>query len=115
MVPSLPQDPGQAGKAQKSHLAVKLHGFSVHFSLESGDKVVRATPVAAQAEAGTIFLVRGNWNDAFLDELAGFPRGTYSDQVDALSRSYAKLVELVKASAANNVGAPEVFDLAESS
>lgn len=93
VVISVPQDPGQAGKAQKAHLAGKLHGFNVHFSPESGSKEDRARPVAAQVEAGTVFLVRGEWNNRFLDEFASFPRGARSDQVDAVSRAYAYLVE----------------------
>lgn len=90
---SLPQDPGQAGKAQKSYLAGKLHGSDVHFSPETGSKELRAEPFAAQAQAGNVVLVRGNWNDAFLGELESFPSGRLKDRVDAASRAYAALVQ----------------------
>jgi len=88
----IPQDPGQAGKAQKADLAKNLHGFDVTFSPESGDKTVRATPAAAQAEAGNFFLVRAPWNDNFINELVVFPNGQFKDQTDALSRMYSNLL-----------------------
>jgi predicted phage terminase large subunit-like protein len=86
---SLPQDPGQAGKAQKARIASILHGWNVHFSPETGAKEDRAIPVAAQAEAGNVLLVRGSWNEAFLKEAENFPVGAYMDQIDALSRAYS--------------------------
>lgn len=89
---SIPQDPGQAGKAQKSTLAKVLQGYTVHFSLETGSKEDRARPLAAQAEAGNIYLVRGPWNDAFIAEATLFPNGQFMDQVDAGSRAYAYLL-----------------------
>jgi len=69
-----------------------LAGFDVRFTPESGDKEQRALPVSAQAEAGNIKIVRGDWNDAFLDELCSFPTGTYKDQTDALSRAFSMLL-----------------------
>jgi predicted phage terminase large subunit-like protein len=89
---SLPQDPGQAGKAQKSYLASKLHGMTVHFSTETGSKELRAEPLAAQAQAGNVVILRGHWNDALLAELESFPVGRMKDRVDAASRAYAGLI-----------------------
>ena len=89
---SIPQDPGQAGKVQVLAFAKLLAGFDVRFTPESGDKEQRALPVSAQAEAGNIKIVRGDWNDAFLDELCSFPTGTYKDQTDALSRAFSMLL-----------------------
>ena len=89
---SIPQDPGQAGKAQKSRLASLLHGYNVHFSPESGSKDDRAIPIAAQAEAGNVYILRAAWNDAFLSEAQLFPAGEFKDQIDALSRAYAYLL-----------------------
>lgn len=89
----IPQDPGQAGKAQKADLAAWLHGYNVKFSPESGDKVVRATPVSSQAEAGNMYLVRAPWNDSYLTELCVFPNGQFKDQTDATSRAYANLIK----------------------
>lgn len=91
---SIPQDPGQAGKAQVTAFSKLLAGFDVRFSPETGDKVSRATPVSAQAEVGNIKLARGDWNENFLNEVAAFPTGTYKDQVDALSRAFAELLSM---------------------
>lgn len=90
---SLPQDPGQAGKAQAQYLIRQLAAFDYHASPESGDKVTRAQPFAAQAEAGNVLLVAGDWNRAFLDELETFPMGKWKDQVDATSRAFGELVQ----------------------
>lgn len=89
----LPQDPGQAGKAQKSYLASKLNGYRVSFSPESGSKELRAEPFAAQCQALNVFMVRAPWNGAYLSEMESFPAGKLRDRVDATSRAYAALCE----------------------
>ena len=88
---SIPQDPGQAGKAQTSYLIQQLAGYTVTASTESGDKVTRAGPLAAQAEAGNVDILEGDWNDAFFEEITIFPNGT-KDQTDAASRAFNELV-----------------------
>lgn len=88
---SLPQDPGQAGKVQAQDMIAMLAGFTAYAAPETGDKVTRAEPVAAQAEAGNVSLVRGDWNEAYLDELTNFPGGATADQVDATSGAFARL------------------------
>ena len=98
---SYPQDPGQAGKAQAQHIMRHvLSGFDYHFSPETGDKESRALPLAAQAEAGNVFLLEGEWNDAFLNEIAVFPMGKWKDQVDAASRAFTELTTEVQVQAA---------------
>lgn len=89
---SLPQDPGQAGKAQAQYLIKQLAGYTYTATPESGDKVTRAEPLAAQAEAGNVEIVKGSWNTAFLDELAVFPFGKFMDQVDAAARAFSEIV-----------------------
>lgn len=88
----LPQDPGQAGKVQAKDYVRMLMGFVVKVLIESGDKVTRAEPIAAQAEAGNVKLVRGAWNEAFLSEANDFPGGKHKDQVDALSGAFTTLL-----------------------
>ena len=88
---SIPQDPGQAGKAQAQYLIRQLAGFSYQASPESGDKITRAMPFAAQAEAGNVYVIEGPWNAAFFDEIDSFPTGKWKDQVDAVSRAFAEL------------------------
>lgn len=88
----LPQDPGQAGKTQVLALTRMLAGFVVASSPETGDKVTRAEPLAAQVNVGNVLLLRGTWNDALIEELRLFPNGQFSDQVDGLSRAFGELL-----------------------
>jgi predicted phage terminase large subunit-like protein len=85
---SLKQDPGQAGKAQVQALTRMLAGFIVKQSSETGSKETRAAPFAAQCEAGNVRLVRGDWNNAFLDEIEVFPFGRHDDQADAAASAF---------------------------
>ncbi|MCW3477663.1 phage terminase large subunit [Limobrevibacterium gyesilva] len=89
----LPQDPGQAGKQQVAWLTTLLAGHRVVASPETGAKLTRAGPVAAQVEAGNLSLLRATWNRALLDELREFPQARKDDQVDALSRAFAMLAQ----------------------
>jgi predicted phage terminase large subunit-like protein len=89
---SLPQDPGQAGKAQVAALAALLAGHVTHFSPETGDKQVRARPFASQVNAGNVVMLRAAWNREFVEELRPFPNGVNDDLVDAASRAYARLL-----------------------
>ena len=93
VVIGLPQDPGQAGRSQVAYLTRSLAGFRVVSGVESGAKAVRAMPVASQANAGNVSLLRGMWNRAFLEELQDFPGGAKDDQVDALSRAFGMLAD----------------------
>lgn len=91
---SIPQDPGQAAKGQVLAFAKMLAGYDCRFSPETGDKETRAIPVSAQAEVGNVKIVRGDWNEAFIEELCLFPAGKYKDQVDALSRAFSELLTM---------------------
>lgn len=94
---SLPQDPGQAGKAQVNYLVKQLAGYNVRKSPESGDKITRAEPLSAQAEAGNVVILRTGdsaadaWIEPYLDELCIFPNGKFKDQTDASSRAFNEL------------------------
>lgn len=89
---SIPQDPGQAGKSQVLAMAKLLAGHNLHFSPETGDKTVRATPLASQINVGNVVLLRGAWNQAFIDEARLFPNGSYDDQIDAAARGFNGLL-----------------------
>lgn len=85
---------GSAGKFVQQEIAQLLAGWTVRGVRPVADKVTRAGPVAAQALAGNVKLVRGDWNDAFLRELHGFPDLPHDDQVDALSGAFALAVTM---------------------
>ena len=82
-----------AGGFVATYLVGQLAGYNVTASAETGSKIARAMPVTAQIEAGNMAIVRAAWNHAFLEELRDFPHGTKDDQVDALSRAFAALIE----------------------
>lgn len=87
----IPQDPGAAGKAYAQTLIKLLAGYPVKAVAPTGDKTTRATPAAAQAEAGNVRLLRGPWNEAFMEELCTFPSGAHDDQVDAFADAINEL------------------------
>jgi predicted phage terminase large subunit-like protein len=85
---SIPQDPGQAGKAQVAYLTSVLAGFKVVAVRPTGSKETRAEPIASQVSGYNVDIVRAPWNAAFLEELANFPHGDHDDQVDGLSDAF---------------------------
>lgn len=91
VIGSIPQDPGQAGKSQVKFMIKQLAPYRYYATPETGDKITRASPFSAQAEAGNVYILRGLWNKAYLDELESFPVAAVKDQVDASSRAFAEL------------------------
>lgn len=87
----LPQDPGQAGKEQAQSYVRFLSGFDVTAVPESGSKVSRAEPMAAQWQAGNFDIVYGDWNEAFLSQLENFPDSKFKDMVDASANGFAEI------------------------
>lgn len=57
----------------------------IKMQIPKRDKVIRAIGWISLAEQGKLFLVRGDWNDAFINELRTFPSGDHDDQIDAVS------------------------------
>lgn len=82
------QDPGSAGVSEAQAMARALDGYTVSFKTATGDKQTRAKPIASQAGAGNVKLVRGPWNAEFLRILENFPMGGHDDEVDALSGAH---------------------------
>lgn len=89
----LSQDPGQAGKEQSESYVKMLAGFSVVTKRESGDKLTRAEPVAAQWQHGNVEVLIAPWNDMFFNQLEQFGDETclHDDMVDALSNAFNEL------------------------
>ena len=82
----LEQDPGQSGVVEVNYLIRELAGYHVGPLRVDKSKELRARPVSAQAEAGNVKLVRGRWNEAFLDEVELFQNGDFDDQTDFIKR-----------------------------
>ena len=51
----------------------------------------RADPYSVQVNSGNVLVVRGDWNQVFIEEHRNFPFGTYKDQVDASSGAFNTL------------------------
>jgi predicted phage terminase large subunit-like protein len=91
------QEPGSSGQDSVKMTIANLAGFSVYADRPSGDKDERLYPFEAQAEAGNVRIVKGDWNEAYLDELAAIGPGCkYRDQADATSGAFKYLVKLNK-------------------
>jgi len=89
---AMEQEPGSSGvKAIDDYRRRVLMGWAFYGIPSTGSKEVRAGPLASQAEAGNVKLVRGTWVNAFLDECELFPQGSHDDQVDAASGALAFL------------------------
>lgn len=89
---SLPQDPAQAGKAQKANYVRLLKGFNVRAKPVTGDKVTRFSGFSAQAEAGNVKVLRGQWNERWFSELENFPPETgHDDDADSTAQAFNEL------------------------
>ena len=86
------QEPGASGKALIDHYQRHvLGGYAVRGDRVSGNKLDRARPLSATAEAGNVHLLPRPWTTVWLDEVELFPAGAHDDQVDAVSGAYAHL------------------------
>ena len=84
----------------KTGHGVGAHGWRSRWQRE----IERAEPMAAQAEAGNVLIVKGAWNEHYLEELCSFPYGSNADQVDASSRAFNGLMEAKAGYQQNIVG-----------
>lgn len=87
----IPQDPGAAGKSRAEYLASTVAGCNVVVEPVSGSKEIRAESFSAQWRAGNVRIVKGPWNDAYVDEVCPFPNGVKDDQVDASADAFNEL------------------------
>ena len=85
------QEGGSAGTKVSAAHAQLLLGFDYRGEKATGDKVTRVQPFAARAAVGNVRLVRGPWNQAYLDELCAFPNGRHDDQVDGSAVAFNEI------------------------
>lgn len=88
------QEGGASGKRDAHHIVTMLAGFDVRGIVPQGDKIMRAKPLAAQALAGNVKLLRGAWNERWLNHMHaqdGDP-ATHDDEMDAASGMYNEAV-----------------------
>jgi len=82
------QEPGSGGKESVENTVKNLAGFRVRIDRPTGNKIERADPYSVQVNNGNVFITKGDWNDAYLNELQFFPFSKYKDQVDASSGAF---------------------------
>jgi predicted phage terminase large subunit-like protein len=56
-------------------------------------KEVRLRAVSPRVECGRVFMVEGEWNEDFLDEVCGFPSQPHDEYVDILGYAINDLYE----------------------
>jgi predicted phage terminase large subunit-like protein len=90
----LPQDPGQAGKAQVASFVRLMAGYTIEASPETGDKVTRFSPFSSQAEHGNVLVLRAPWNERWFTTLESFPNdGVHDDDCDSTARAFSLVAE----------------------
>lgn len=90
------KEPGASGKDDIYNFA-KDHfkGFNFIGVPSSGSKEIRARGFSGAVANGLVYLVRGPWNSAFINECCAFPqKGVHDDQVDAASGAYNELIKM---------------------
>ena len=90
---------GSAGKRDEVHLRSLLSGFDAHAVKPLGDKVKRAAPLASDAKRGNVKLLRGDWNERYLNAIHAFDgtsKPLTNDFADGSSGAYNELNKTVK-------------------
>jgi predicted phage terminase large subunit-like protein len=109
----LPQDPGQAGKAQADQLRRMLAPYrNVRIEPVSGAKPIRARGWAEKVNLGNVRLLAGDWNRPFIDEHRRFREDgghLHDDQVDAAADAFNELEPPGEAFASSMVKQPRGF------
>lgn len=87
-------EPGSGGK-ESAELTIKgLAGYKIEADpVPKTSKPIRAQSYADQVEIQNVAMVKGDWNQEFLDQHEFFPTGSrFKDLVDASSGAFNKLI-----------------------
>lgn len=85
------QEPGSAGIMAMEQIKTSLKGFRCKPVRPQGDKVQRALPYATAAQNDRVFLLRGTWNDQYVNALHNFDGSSkplVNDLTDASSGAH---------------------------
>lgn len=88
------QEGGASGKRDALRIAQLLAGFDARAIRPQGDKIARATGLAAQAFAGNVKLVAGSWNEEWLTHMHGQPDLDHDDIMDGSTVAFNDLCAL---------------------
>ncbi len=95
------QEPASGGKNQIAELNDFIRReIPGHPGIEGyrpeGDRVLLANYWFSIAAQGKIYLVSGEWNDKFLDQLSVFPEGKHDDRITSVSGAIINLTPIVR-------------------
>jgi predicted phage terminase large subunit-like protein len=86
------QEPGSGGKESAEITIRDMAGYDVHthpVGASDGNKIVRSRPFRAQAEAGNIDLLSGEWVEGFLRQAQNFGPGSgLKDMIDSATGAF---------------------------
>lgn len=85
------EEGGSSGKRESYRMVQELAGLDCRGVTSHKDKLIRAKPLAAQVEAGNVFLLAGTWNEMFLNHMHGQPDLPHDDMMDAASGAFFDL------------------------
>lgn len=107
VIVAIEQEPGSGGKESAQATVRNLAGFMVRVDRPTANKVARADPFATQVNIGNVSLIRGLWNQTYIQELSLFWFGPFMDQVDASSLAFMILVNRVRVGALPQMPVPQ--------
>lgn len=81
-------DPAGAGERDAWRIVTMLNGYDVMSVPVKQDKITRAKGLASQARVGNVKLLRGAWNEDWLQHMHNIPDGTHDDIMDASSCAF---------------------------
>jgi len=82
------EEPASAGKRESVRMTRMLAGLDAKGEPAQGDKVQRWKPLAAQAQAGNVWIMAGPWNEWWLESLHNQPFAAHDDDPDAAAGSF---------------------------
>lgn len=107
------QEPGSSGKSVIHSMRSLLFGYAVNpprpdpmpttkgakekkrkeAGVPTGNKVQRAEPFATHTTRRKVYILRGEWNQSYIEEITTFPHSAKADQMDATSQAFLRLSE----------------------
>jgi predicted phage terminase large subunit-like protein len=90
------QEGGSSGKDVAGQFVRMLAGFRARALPITGSKLDFNLLWAEQVEAGSVRLVRADWNQDFIHEHEGYDRAKHDDQVDAAAGAFSQVCAIKK-------------------
>lgn len=85
------EEGGASGKRDSAYIVRLLSKYDARGVRPQGDKLTRSRALAAQAYAGNVKVLRGEWNERWLNHMHAVPDGGRWDIHDASAGSYNEL------------------------